>query len=131
MIYYKTKRIEDEFKGDNTIKYELKQVIYMLSLYCELEFGKDVVITELYRTQSEQDFYYKDRDTYQRKPWKSVHQFGRGADIRSRNFTENQITKIIAFLNLKTYKSGSKYQTAIYHNIGMGSHIHIQTGINI
>ena len=123
MIQFKTKRIEDEFKLDTSIRQDLKNILYMLAIYCEVEFDEDITITELYRTQSEQDTYYAHIPNYNKK---SVHQFGRGADIRSRNFNENEITKIMTFLNLITYQEGSRYQTAKYHDIGMGSHIHIQ-----
>ena len=124
MIKFKTKRIEKEFYYNTSIKDRLKDIIYMLALYTELEFRKDITLTELHRTQEEQDSYYKDNDRYREKPWKSVHQYGRGADIRTKNFEQEEIMKMVDFLNHVHYST--KHNTALFHDIGIGEHIHIQ-----
>lgn len=128
MIVFKDNdpRLEAEFKYDTIVNSKLKKILYMLALYCEVEFGKDITITELYRTQDEQDQYYEDNQRYKEKPWKSVHQFGRGADVRSKNFEPDEAERIIKFLKCVTYRDGSKSQTVVHHDIGLGEHFHIQ-----
>lgn len=126
MISFKTDKIKKEFTSDK-VHPRLKKIMTMLSIFCEVEFAKDIVVTELLRTQAEQDRYYGKNPAYIKKPWNSVHQFGRGCDIRTINhFTPTEIKKIVAFLNIITYRKKSKVKTATYHNIGLGNHIHIQ-----
>lgn len=95
-----------------------------MALYCEVEFKKDITVTEIFRTQEEQDSYYKDHESYKEKPWKSVHQYWRGADVRSKNFEHEEIQKITNWLNMVHYST--KHNTCVYHDIGLGEHWHIQ-----
>ena len=124
MILYKTDRIKKEFTSGE-ISSNLISILYMLSTYCNMEFRKSIIITDLLRSEKEQYHIYKNNKRFIKKPWMSVHQFGRGADVRSSCFDKNEIKKIKDFLNCITYDD--KHKTAIYHSVGFGKHFHIQT----
>lgn len=103
----------------------LATILYYLDLYTRMKFNKEIIITDLMRTQKEQDKIYKNNKQYEKKPWKSVHQFGRGADVRVSNFSKGEIEDILGMLNQLPYGDG-KHKTALLHDIGNGKHIHIQ-----
>lgn len=122
MIKFKTKRIAKEF-NDPKMSSDLLSLVYILNEFCQLELKKDITLTDLYRTQEEQDAIYKDIPNYNKK---SVHQYWRGVDIRSRDFTIEEIEKIAQFMNLITYDV--KHKTCIYHKVkGNVYHLHIQS----
>ena len=128
MIKFKTKRIAKEYLHPD-LSDDLLSIICILSAYCWLEFKKHITLTCIHRTQEEQDNIYlnskKHKKQYKLSPWYSVHQFWRGCDIRSKNFTKKERDKIVTFLNMITYDT--KYKTAINHTVGLGKHFHIQT----
>lgn len=125
MIKFKTKRIAKEF-DDPKLSDDLLSLLYILNAFCGLQFKKDITITDLFRTQEEQDNIYNDYESYKRKKWYSVHQFWRGADIRSRDFTKLEIDEILQFMNLITYDS--KHSTMLCHKVSGGAyHLHLQS----
>ena len=98
--------------------------------WVEKRFGDDLTITMIYRTVSEQASIYQGKirrgKTFEEKPWKSPHQFWHGVDIRSRDFTPEQIKEIENHLNT-CYNQTNYYKfTAKCHNVGKGDHFHIQ-----
>ena len=130
MITFKDDRQKAEWAD---ISGKLKQLIEMLALYMWLKYGRQIMITELKRTQDEQDDIYgkkADKETkakYKKKPWKSVHQFDRGADIRTYDWERNEVKDALFILNTIVYdKARSRKKTAIHHDLGTGEHIHIQ-----
>ena len=130
MIQFKTDRQRTEW---NDISGRLKQMIEMLSIFRYLRYNKEMVITELMRTQEEQDELYgkkadkETREKYNKKPWSSVHQFGRGADVRTHDWERNEVRDALFILNTIVYDvSRPRTKTAIHHDIGTGEHIHIQ-----
>jgi len=125
MIKFKTVMIQHEYwSSTKGIKSKLKKLIELISFYVELKYKKNIMITGLIRTQAEQDSIYKNNKKYQKKPWKSVHQFGRGCDLRSWTFTKEQIRDIQEFANRIPYRKGKN--TCVVHNVGRGLHFHFQ-----
>lgn len=105
----------------------LKKIIEFLYLYIELKYNVDITITCLLRSQEEQDQIYGNEESYKKKPWKSVHQFFRGADIRTRGLSKNIIDDILFILNTIQYDDKRpEMKTAIYGNKRHKNHIHIQ-----
>jgi len=130
MILFKTERQEAEWPD---IAGKLKQLVELLNIYMHLKYNIDPMVTELMRTQEEQDDIYgkkadkATRDKYKKKPWQSVHQYGRGADIRTHDWERNQVKDALFILNTIVYDpKRPRKKTAIHHNIGTGEHIHIQ-----
>lgn len=93
---------------------------------------KDVTITMIYRRQEEQDAIYKGTKNslgveYDKHPWKSDHQFWNCVDIRSKNFTPEEIEDIEYYLNTKHNPFNKLKWTAKCHTVAGGApHFHIQ-----
>ena len=127
MMKFKDSRVETEWKYSSEISSRVKKIAEIFVGYVQLNFNKDAVITHILRTEMEQTEFYKDDQKFKISPWKSVHQFGRGIDFRSRDFTPDELKKIEAFMNLIDYSKDKK--TCTIHNIGQGMHIHLQSRI--
>jgi hypothetical protein len=72
-----------------------------------------------------QDEYYKNDPAYQKKPWTSVHEVGRGADVSLKFFTPEEINLIYRFINTH-FVYNNKLSVALVHDVGLGSHLHLQ-----
>jgi hypothetical protein len=108
------------------INHDLRAIVSFVDLYVKRNYDIDIVVTCLMRSQAQQDFIYKDDPNYKTKPWHSVHQYGRGADIRTSNLDDIIIDEIMDLLLLLPYGDG-KHKTALLHEVGdNGKHIHIQ-----
>jgi len=105
----------------------LFNLIIDLYKHIDKEFGKDTIITMIYRTQEEQDDIYAFSEKYKLKPWKSPHQFWHSIDLRVFVYTEEEVKKVEAYLNDK-YNEDNYYKwTAKNHKVGNGAdHFHIQ-----
>lgn len=134
MIRYKndSQRLVDEFNSLRIENNELWEMIQNnLVPYCESNFGKDVTITMIYRTQEEQDRIYKGKTNsrgvkYDDKPWKSPHQFWHSVDLRSRDYTQAEIKQVNDYIN-GLYNPINYYRFTIFdHNVGLGQHWHSQ-----
>jgi len=125
IIQFKENNLKEEFEK---IDKRLQFIIYALAGFIYSNFGKSIVLTELFRTQEQQDKYYSNNPAYLLNPWKSVHQYGRGADISAKYLTPEELTSISKFINsIVKYSSFNEKDTLITHDIGFGNHIHIQT----
>lgn len=140
-------RLQREFYQE--IDRRLQTILYFVIGFLASEWGVKTVITHLLRTQDEQDNIYQDnpdpvlRTEYLRSPWTSVHQIGRGADVRvrwkrkirgDRDLTQEEQDEIVASLDNQlrarfAYDFGRK-PTSLRHNVGAGDHIHVQVDAN-
>lgn len=93
----------------------LQYVVMDLAIYTKLKWDKQIVITSIFREIVEGKKL-------------SVHNFWRGCDVRSRNFTKEQIDDIVSYINGRwEYDPSRKFLHVIqYHNVGLGYHFHIQ-----
>ena len=123
-IEYKTRRIEHEFEELSDKNRGLHDVVVAASTFTGYEFGKPIVLTQIFRTQEEQDSLYKHIPESQRK--KSPHQFWQAVDLRSWIYSEAEIERLLKFLNCFTTAGGQR-KVAIYHEIpGNVKHFHVQ-----
>lgn len=105
-------------------------------------FGKDIVITEIYRSKADQMAYYPGQ------PYRpSVHEFGRGIDFGVRAYRADELDqwphtmptgcpafdeheiKIIDnwFSGVVSYDDERPdMDSLIHHNVGLGDHLHLQ-----
>jgi len=118
-----------ELQYKNNDLYEL--MVNDLAPWILTMFGKDLVITMIYRTDAEQDSIYNGKSNsrgrkYDEKPWKSPHQFYHAIDLRSKTFSENEIESIVSYINRKYQPSNYYKSTAFCHNVGLGDHFHLQ-----
>lgn len=124
LIIYKHDNLKAEF-ADPRLDTRLRVIIYALAGFVYFNFGKNLTLTEIFRTQEMQDLYYKDDPLYKQKPFLSVHQIWRAADISIIYFTEPEIADMAKFLAHFEYGK-IDYNTAKFHDIGLGKHLHIQ-----
>lgn len=117
---YKTNRTKSEYKTIFEKNLELHQIVSKMAFIAEYRYGKNLVITEVFRTQSEQDRYYRGK-----RQFTSPHQRWLAIDIRSKNFTKQQVKELVAFVN-KDVKHNTYIPTAFFHDVGLGPHIHVQ-----
>ena len=105
----------------------LRRIVFGVAGYVNYRWGKDITVTHILRSQWQQDQYYSTTPGYLQSPWKSVHQYGRGIDLRSRDFTKEQIAELADWVNENfPYDERNSHSTLIYHNIGLGKHLHLQ-----
>jgi len=123
-IQTKDSRISKEYAELPVHNPRMIQVLLALSLFCEAEFKKHIMITSIFRTQQEHDALYAATEPAKR-PLTSPHMTWEGVDLRSSTFTDAEITRMVAFLNMFTYRGGKP--VALYHKIAGGAnHFHIQ-----
>lgn len=105
---------------------ELHELVIDLYKWIAKEINKDTIITMIFRTDAEQDELYKHSDKYKNKPFKSPHQFWHAVDLRTSIYNDEEIEKIVKYLNDK-YDSTNYYGwTAKAHAIkGNAMHFHI------
>lgn len=106
---------------------ELYDLILDLCEHVKSVYCKEVVITQIFRTQEEQDELYKDSEKYKAKKFYSPHQFFHSIDLRSSTFEKSEIDGIVKYLNDK-YNDKNYYKpTSMYHEVSNhGLHFHIQ-----
>lgn len=136
----KTTKLRDEFKAMNP---RLQVLALSMAAFCDFHFGKDIVVTQIFRTKEQQLSYYPNR-----KYRPSVHQFGRGIDFGVRpygteeldpgpgncqlphhpGFTEGEIAALDEWYSKAVQYDDERpeYDSTIYHDIGLGKHLHIQ-----
>lgn len=120
-IKYKTDRIKGEYEQLFEKNLELYQIVKNLEFTAKVWFQKDIIITEVYRTQKEQNKYYRGK-----KQFISPHQRWLAIDIRSRNFTKTEVRALVDIINKNSDYRNTYIPTAFYHDVGLGPHIHIQ-----
>lgn len=121
-----SQRLKDELKQLKSKNAYMVKLLEDLNSYTQRQFKKGLVITMIFRTQEEQDYLYKNSAKYQKRKFKSPHQFWHAVDVRSRTFTQPEIKKMVDYLN-KKHNGGNYYKwTAKCHTIGHGMHFHIQ-----
>lgn len=98
--------------------------LVMLALLWADVMKRPLVITEIKRTEAQQRRYYPNNPTS-----KSVHQYWRGVDVSLRN-VDMAVAKIKAANFNRLYPYDVKrpsLSTFLIHDIGLGTHLHIQT----
>lgn len=130
MIKFKTPALRSQF---NLLHPGLKHILYWLSGWVEINTSaKRIIVTDLIRSQEEQDEIYGNDPRYGEKPWKSVHQFGRGADISVHRFITDgdDADEICREIEQEFPYGDGRHQSAIHHQVGnRGKHIHIQVRV--
>lgn len=120
---FKDRRLLDEFNDSNP---HLQALVLYLGRYAYRQFDTVLIVTHVHRTQKEQDEIYKDNFAYQKGPWKSVHQFGRGTDIRIRNLPRGVAVMLCKHINTNWHYGSFGKPTALLER----NHIHLQVPHN-
>ncbi|MCJ7507321.1 MAG: hypothetical protein MUO85_01150 [candidate division Zixibacteria bacterium] len=139
MIRFKQEKLEQEF---NRIDPRLRAVVFGMEFLIEKEFGKEIMITSIERTQEEQNEIYKDQiekgyfvtvdgvkfySCDKLKPTLSLHQLKptRAIDLRSQLYTHEEILKIKEYIDY--WFPYDNKSSLIFHNKS-GEHLHLQIG---
>ena len=94
--------------------------------YVGKKYNKAITVTHIYRTPEQQDEFYKDDERHKVKKRVSPHQLWHAFDLRSRDYTQEQIDDIVKFINDKFDETNYYNWTSKCHNIGLGDHFHVQ-----
>lgn len=122
-LYFSNKFLAGQFHVSGLLNPRLRAVILYAAWFSEDMLNKPLIITHLFRTQAEQNSIYTDNKMYKTAPWKSVHQFGRGCDIRIRHLTETQQKHLRRKINTSfPYDAERSHPTAFLER----SHLHLQ-----
>lgn len=121
LINFKEKRQADEWL-DSRLDNRLRIIIYALAGFAFDRFMKNIVITDIMRTEEERHAIYKNDPVMSEKI--GVHEVWRAIDIRTVGFTPDEIGELVAFMN-KNFDYTGRLATAISHSV-VGFHIHIQ-----
>ena len=120
---FKDTRLAQEYNQLPIENKRLYQLMAVIDQFTELEFKKDVCITCILRTKSENDALYAQVPVEQRP--NSPHLNWEGVDIRSTDFTPSEIDRLLKFINTFTFRNGK--QVGVYHQVaGNALHFHIQ-----
>lgn len=120
-------RLFKEIKELRHRNHGLMMLLLDIRDYVSIKYNKDIIVSHIYREQSEQDFYYKDNERYKKKKFKSPHQYFHGVDIRSSIFTQEEIDDIVIYINQRWDNSNYYKWTSKCHKVGNnGKHFHIQ-----
>ena len=121
MINFVHSRLKDEF---SKLHPQLIKILFWLDGFLNYHWRQSLIITHLMRTQTEQEEIYGKGTSK-----KSVHQFGRGADISVKDLFANRIAPeiLVDAINDAFPYAKPDYKTALYHELDhRGRHIHIQ-----
>jgi hypothetical protein len=129
-IRFKEQRQAEQFV---LIDPRLRGLLFDIAFFAGRRYGHILTVTGLLRTRAEQDEIYrnhidpKKRAAYKRAPWPSVHQFGRGADVRI-DFPVMWLKELMEYVNRRYPYDPARPEllTALVHNAGSGEHIHLQ-----
>lgn len=122
---FKTHREQQEFETLKLANKRLATIVALIDQYTLMEFGKEVTLTSVFRTKAEHEALYAKTPPDQR-PASSPHMHNQAVDLRSSDFSNDQINKMLQFLNCFTVWGGKK-KCALYHTVaGNVAHFHIQ-----
>lgn len=126
MLQFKTKRIESEYNELPVHNAKLKTLLDLAVQFVQLEFGKDVVVTEIYRSPEEYKALYAADPT--RIPKSPPHTAWQAFDLRSSIYTADEIERLLQFFKCFRFYKGMR-SVALYHKIaGNAFHFHVQYG---
>ena len=124
-ITFKTPRQAQDFGSLTNTNKRLYQFANLLSSFISLEFNKDVVVTDVFRTKEEFDALYA-QTPVERRPTDSPHCYWNAFDLRSTLYTEAELTRIQAFADSFRYKNGVKKVMLLHSIDGNSRHMHFQ-----
>ena len=120
IVLFKTNAEKKEWKKLEKKHPKMLNLIIKTAQFTKKNFNKPLVLTELHRTQADQDRLYGGKA--KKKSW---HQFWMAVDFRSRIFTNAEILQIINFIKTE-FKSEGKKLRVLYHRIsGSVYHFHV------
>lgn len=122
MLTFKTPNERDEWSQLLNKNIGLFDLIIDLTAYVDDKYGKDVVLTSVYRDAAEQNQLYKDEP---KKVPNTPHSTWEAVDLRSSIYSEQERAEICEYLN-KKYKNANGKKVAFVHAVTGGAlHFHV------
>jgi uncharacterized protein YcbK (DUF882 family) len=122
MITFKTDKERSQYVDLSTKNPKLVELLIDLDQMITKDYGKNIVLTSVFRTPDEQAALYSQAT---RKVTNSAHSTNEAVDLRSWTFTDAERDEIVAYLNNK-YKNANGKPVAMCHSIPGGTiHFHI------
>ena len=120
-MLFASDRVELEWHGELNVR--LRTVLLYLDWFLKTQHHVDMVLTGLLRTREEQLALYPGKVN----PPTSVHEVGRGADVRTRDWPVGLAKLVETHLNkVFRYSVNTHHETALWHDVGAGEHLHVQ-----
>ena len=121
---FKSQRQLNDFNELSNKNMKLLHIVTLLDNFTQLEFNKEIVVTDVFRTKEEFDALYA-ATPVEKRPASSPHCTWNAVDLRSNTFTDSEINTMLTFLNC--FKNKNNKKVAIYHSIaGNVNHFHLQ-----
>ena len=126
LISFKADRQQKEWES-RQVKDKLKLIVYIMAMVSFFLFKKKITITDIFRTQEENDKIYGWKLGCGRKRKYSVHSAWRGVDIRIRGYKKEQLKILVSIGNSFPYDvKRSRIKTAKWGDKLHTNHIHFQ-----
>lgn len=123
---FKTDREKNEFNDLCAKNPKLSNIVLCADIFARLNFGKEITLTHVLRTMEEHVALYSQTPP-DKRPATSPHMRHEAVDLRSRDFTAEEIRRLVDFLNMFTVYGGQR-RCAMHHAIaGNVNHFHIQS----
>lgn len=119
-VKFKTKELQNQFNELEKKNKPLHMIISAIDKTRKEHFNKEITLTEIYRTQEEQEKIYGKSASI------SPHQLWDAVDIRTRDMSDDEIRNIMKSVKLVFNGMNVYHTTVIFHDIGLGPHLHIQ-----
>jgi hypothetical protein len=127
-MQYKTDLIKSEFETLKTKNPKLVKILTAIDLFSQAEFGKEIVLTSIYRSLEEYKALYSANPSAM--PTSLPHSKYQAADLRSSIYSQQEVDRIVAFANCFHFYGGQR-KTALYHAIANGApHFHVAGGLD-
>ena len=126
-----SKRLQKEFDDLENLNPSLFGILQYVKDLCFVDYNKHITVTHIFRTQSEQEKFYKGRKD--KKGKKSPHQFYQAVDIRQLDTTAEIDKVVVKKVNERfQWQNDERWYkyVAKHHDIGLGPHIHLQFLLN-
>ena len=118
------------------IDFRLRFIVMSWVAEMQYKFNYTPTLTEIFRTQSEQEYIYKvlatdeEKAKYALNPVISTHQVWRAIDLRTNDMTPEMVDFTKDYFNHIHYDLCRHIRTLVYHNMGAGIHCHLQVNSN-
>ena len=126
---FKDSWLPGEFKRAHP---HVKALAFYLDQHCIDTFAKDLMVTDVERSQGEYDVLYKIPNYPGPKPHLADQAKGivsHAVDFRTMGeLTDAQVQGLVAHVNQNWPRADGK-TTALFHNVGAGAHLHLQAEV--
>lgn len=124
-MQFKEPRVATEYQELPNKNPKLLTLLNDIEKYSLDAFNKEPMVTRIFCTKEEEDALYV--DNMAARPKVSPHEVWEAADLRSIIYTDDQINKLVNYVNSRYKYHTGLHPVALYHKIsGNAFHFHFQ-----